>query len=291
MFDLINVKGNTFCFEGYTNVGLFINEEGKVILIDSCDHKKTVKTLDKILEAQGLKPDIIINTHGHVDHIAGNRFFSEKYGAEILATGMESCFIKYTKMEPDIFYNGISVNKKLNPYYQAEPSEPKLLNKENLPKGIEIIPLPGHAWEMVAVRTADNVLFLADSLMSVETWETHKLPYFGNVNLSIATLEMVKDLKADYFVPSHSPITTEIEELALYNIEKLKERKETVLSLIGENSAEETFPKLMEILGVEIKSGRFQMYFLMHKHFIEALIDEKLIEGEYDGKQYLYHIK
>ncbi len=291
MFELKKIKGNTYYFEGYTNVGVFKNGKGQVILIDSCDHKKTVKALDKILEENGFKPDIIINTHGHVDHIAGNNYFSDKYGCKILATEMDSFFIKYTKVEPDIFYNGVTVNKKLNPYYLADSSNPEPITEYNLPNGIEIFHLPGHAWDMIAVKTEDNVLFLADSIMSKDTWEEHRLPYFGDVNKSIETMEMLKSVKADYYVPSHAAVTDDISELLYYNICKMNERKQQVLEIIDGRSAEETFAIHMNMLDLEIKSSRYQMYYLMHRHFIQSLIDDGKIEGEYNGERYIYRVK
>lgn len=289
MFELKKIKGNTYNFDAYTNVGLFINKNNEVILIDACDHKRTVRTFNKILEEKGIKPDIIICTHGHVDHIAGNKFFSEKYGCKLLCTGREQAFIKYTDIEPDIFYNGCSVNKKLNPYYQAEPSNPELITEDNLPEGIELIPMPGHAWEMIGVKTADNVIFLADSIMSKETWEEHKMPFYNDINESIKTLEMVKTLEADMFIASHVEPLTDVAELAEYNIAKFKERKKAVYDICDGKCADEIFVLLMKELELEIQSNRYQMYYIMLRHYIQALIDDKAIEGEFNGEKYIYH--
>ena len=291
MFELKKIKGNTYNFDAYTNVGLFINKKGQVILIDACDHKRTVKTFNKILEEKGLIPDVIICTHGHVDHIAGNKFFSEKYGTKLLCSGKDQVFIKHTDIEPDIFYNGCSVNKKLNPYYQAEPSNPEVFSEDNIPDGIELIPMPGHAWEMVGVKTDDNVIFLADSIMSKETWDEHKLPFFNDVNGSMETLEMVKNLEADMFIASHVPPMTDVKELAEYNIQKFKERKQTVYNICDGKCADEIFVEFMKKLQLEIPSNRYQMYYIMMRHYLQALIDEKLIDGEFNGERYVYRKK
>ena len=226
MLELTKIKGNTYNFDSYSNVGLFINKKGQVILIDSGDHRRTVRTFNRILEERNLKPYAVISTHCHVDHIAGNRLFQEKYGAKILCSDKERMFIKYTEIEADICYNGYAVNKKLNPYYQAEPSDPEVINEENIPEGIEVFEMPGHAWQMLGVKTEDNVIFLSDSIMSVETWEEHKLPFFNDINKSIATLEMVKELEADMFIASHVPPMESVKELAQYNIDKFKERED-----------------------------------------------------------------
>ncbi len=291
MFELTKIKGSTYNFDAYTNVGLFINKKGQVILVDSGDHRRTVRTFNKILEEKGLKPDVIICTHCHVDHIAGNRFFQEKYGAKILCSDKERMFIKYPDVEPDIMYNGISVNKKLNPNYQGEPSDPEVFSADNLPEGVEIIPMPGHAWQMVGVKTEDNVIFLADSIMSEETWREHKLPFFNDVNSSIETLEMVKSLDADMFIASHAQPLEDIKELADLNISKLRERKQLLYELCNENSADEIFVLFMKALDIDVQSNRYQTYYVMMRHYLQALIDDKLIEGEFNGSVYIYKRK
>ncbi|MBR2417213.1 MAG: MBL fold metallo-hydrolase [Clostridia bacterium] len=291
MFELKKVKDNTYYFDAYANVGLFINKKGQVILIDSCDHKRTVRTFNKILEEKGLKPDVVICTHCHVDHIAGNRFFQEKYGAKILCSDKERMFIKYPEVEPDIMYNGCSVNKKLNPNYQGEPSEPEVFSEDNLPEGIELIPMPGHAWQMVGVKTEDNVIFLADSIMSEETWSEHKLPFFNDVNKSIETLEMVKGLEADIFIASHAQPLEDIKPLADLNISKIKERKQLLYELCNENSADELFVLFMKELDIDVQSNRYQTYYVMMRHYLQALIEDKLIEGEFNGEKYVYRKK
>ena len=291
MFELNHIKGNTYYFEAYANVGVFINKKGQVILIDSGDHRRTVRTFNKILEEKGMIPDVIICTHCHVDHISGNRFFQEKYGTKILCTDKERMFIKYPEIEPDIMYNGYSVNKKLNPNYQGEPSEPEVITEDNLPEGIELIPLKGHAWQMIGVKTEDNVIFLSDSIMSKDTWLMHKLPFFNDVNGSIETLQMVKTLEADMFVPSHAQPLTDINNLADFNIDKFKERKQLLYELCDENSADEIFVLYMKELQIDIQSNRYQTYYVMMRHYLQSLIEDKLIEGEFNGEKYIYRKK
>lgn len=291
MFELTKIKGNTYNFDSYTNIGLFINKKDQVILIDSGDHKRTVRTFNKILEEKNLRPDYIISTHCHVDHISGNRFFQEKYGTKILCSDKERMFIKYTEIEPDIMYNGYSVNKKLNPNYQGEPSEPEVFSEKNLPEGVDIIPLPGHAWQMIGVKTEDNVVFLADSIMSEETWEEHKLPFFNDVNGSIETLGKVKSLEGDIFIASHAKPVTDIKELADLNICKLNERKQLLYELCSGNSADEIFVLYMKALGIDVQGNRYQSYYTMLRHYLQALIEDKAIEGEFNGMAYIYKRK
>jgi len=46
----------------------------------------------------------------------------------------------------------------------AQESDAQELTKESLPEGFEIIPLPGHFFDMVSFRTPDDVVYLADAV-------------------------------------------------------------------------------------------------------------------------------
>ena len=70
MFDIVDTIGNTFYYSAFSNVGVYKLNKSEVLLIDSCDHKRMVRSLDNILEKNNLRINTIINTHCHVDHIA-----------------------------------------------------------------------------------------------------------------------------------------------------------------------------------------------------------------------------
>ena len=75
MFEIKGIKNNTWCFEAFSNVGIYTPDGKNAVLIDSCDHPRMVKALDRQLSEMGLTVATIINTHCHIDHICGNRYF------------------------------------------------------------------------------------------------------------------------------------------------------------------------------------------------------------------------
>lgn len=196
MFEVKQLTENTFYYEAFTNAGIYRLNEKQAVLIDSCDHIRMVKGLDKELEQMGLSVKTVIDTHCHVDHICGNSYFQKKYGCKLLSTRLEQAYIYKPDMEPDFYNVALTVNKKSNPFYGIESTETEIITAENTPKGLEIIPLPGHSFEMIGVRTPDDVVFLADSVLSVNTWENYKYPFFNSVNKAINTLECIKYMKA-----------------------------------------------------------------------------------------------
>ncbi len=291
MFEVQLIKGTTYYYEAFSNIGIYCKDDGKAILIDSCDHMRMVKNVDRFLTEKGLTVETIINTHGHADHICGNKFFKDKYGCNILSTEKEKFFIKNPHLEMDFYFEGIEHNQSQNPFYTVEPTDSQIITEENLPEGFSIVPLPGHSFEMIGVRTPDNVLFLSDSLLSAFTWENHKLPFFNHVNTSLVTLEKIKDMKADFFVPTHDKITDDIRGYADYNISKLKERKELICSFCEERSFDEIFPLLIEKCEINVRPGKYAMYTIMLRKLLQSLIEDGRITSEYKNMILVYKRK
>lgn len=291
MFQVKHLIGNTYYYEAFTNVGIYRADEKNAFLIDSCDHKRMVRSLDRELEVMELGVSLIINTHGHNDHICGNRYFQDKYGCRLLSTRLEQTFIYKPDLEAAFYNSALSVDERYNPFADLQSSETEIISKSNIPDGFEIIELPGHSFEMVGVRTPDDVLFLADSVLSVSTWESYKLPFFYDVNKSIETLEKIKDMKARLFVPSHNEPVDEIKTLAEYNIEKLKEKKQMIYELCDKKSFEEIFVAVMEKEELAIRTPKYCMYAVMVKNLLQALIEDGIIFTELENNRMIYHKK
>lgn len=291
MFEIKELLGNTFYYQAYTNVGIYMLNEKEVVLIDSCDHKRMVRGLDRQLEEKGLKVNTVINTHCHVDHICGNRYFQDKYGCRLLSTKLEHGYIYKPDMEADYYNVGLSVEKEFNPFYGIESSETEIITEENIPEGFEIIPLPGHGFEMIGVRTPDDVVFLADSVLSRSTWENYKLPFFYNVNRALETMKYVSTLSGKVFVPSHNEPVEDIGELARYNFDRLKEKKQMVFELCENQSFESLFALVAEDQELLVKTPKYCMYAVMVRNLLQALIEKDKIFSEFQNGRMIYHTK
>lgn len=291
MFEIKHIKGNTYYYEAFTNVGIYKISDTEAVLIDSCDHKRMAKGLNKQLSEKGLKVKTIINTHCHVDHICGNRLFYDAHSCQILSTKTEQRFISYPDLEPRFYYSGIDTDKTRNPFFLVEPTESEIITEENTPEGFEIIPLPGHSFEMIGVRTPDDVVFLADAVLSKATWDNYKYPFFYNVNSSLETMEMIKTMKAHCFVPSHNEPLKEIAELTQYNIDKLKEKKALVLDLAEGRSFEELFKAVMEKEDLHIRTEKYPMYAKMLRNLLQSLVEDNKIHGILEDNIFVYHRK
>lgn len=291
MFDIVATKGNTFYYSAFSNVGVYKLNKSEVVLIDACDHKRMVKSLDSILEKNDLRVKTIINTHCHVDHITGNRFFKDKYGCDILASEGECGFIAYPDREPKFYYSGINTDKTRNPFFIVEPSKAEVITKSNIPEGLEIIPLPGHSFDMIGVRTADDVVFLADSILSKKTWDDYKLPFFYNVNESLQTLENIKSMDAKLFVPAHDEPTDDIFELAEYNIKSLTHKKELVYELCYGKGFDALFADIIRKLDLRLVTSKYPLYAATVRNLLQSLVDDDVIYAETENLVLTYRWK
>ncbi len=290
MFEVRHIKGNTDYFEAYSNVGIYRLSENKVILIDSCDHKRIVKALNNSLNAENLSVESIICTHCHVDHICGNKTFSDKFGCKIYSTEKEKQFIVEPDLEATFYFAGIDTDKTRNPFFMVEPSYPETISADKLPEGFEIIPLPGHSFDMIGIRTPDDVVFLADSILSEKTWTEFKVPFFHDVNKSIETLKMIKELKAVLFVPSHNEPLENITALADYNIEKLTQLKETVYSLCDGLGFDDLFCEFLKALSLTIRTEKYPNYAVMLRNILQSLVEEEKIRGILSDGKFIYTV-
>lgn len=96
----------------------------------------------------------------------------------------------------------------------ASESDAEYLKPDVLPSGFEMIPLPGHFFNMVGFRTSDDVVYLADSLSSRETLEKYTVSFIYDVQAYLDTLERVRNMSVKLFVPSHAAATEDISPLA-----------------------------------------------------------------------------
>ena len=87
---------------------------------------------------------------------------------------------------------------------------------------------------MAGFRTPDDVVYLADCLSSKETLDKYQIGFIYDVAAYIKTLEAVKEMKAKLFVPAHAEASEDIRGLAQYNIDKVQEIGEKILSLCEE---------------------------------------------------------
>ena len=234
MYELIQVAENSYYIQSPAKIGLVKVNENEVCLIDSGNDKDAGRKVKKVLDANGWTLKAIYNTHSNADHIGGNQYLQKQTGCKIYALGIECDFTNHPILEPSYLYGGYPPKDLKHKFLLAQESKAEYLNKDVLPKGMEIIELSGHFFDMVGFRTSDDVVYLADCLSSKETLDKYQISVLYDVENYLKTLEMVKNMKAKMFVPSHAEPTEDIKELAQYNIDKVHEIAEKIVDICKE---------------------------------------------------------
>lgn len=214
MYELVEVTENVYYIESPAKIGLIKTGDFDVCLIDSGNDKEAGRKVRQILDAHKWHLKAIYNTHANADHIGGNKYLTGQTGCRIYANGIEQSFTRYPVLESAFLYGGYPPKDLRHKFLLAQESMAEPLDKSVLPKGWEIINLPGHFFDMVGFRTIDDVVFLADCLSSKEILDKYQIGFIYDVKAYLATLEMVKGLKARMFIPSHTAAMDSIAELA-----------------------------------------------------------------------------
>lgn len=234
MYELVQISDSSYYIESPAKIGLVKLNDKDVCLIDSGNDKDAGRKIRQILDANDWKLTAIYNTHSNADHIGGNKYLQSQTGCKIYAPGIDRDFTRHPILEPSFLYGGYPCKDLRHKFLLAQESNAEDLTEAVLPKGFEVIRLPGHFFDMVGFRTPDHVVYLADCLSGRETLDKYQIGFIYDVAAYIKTLEMVKSLTAKVFVPAHAAATEDIADLAQYNIDKVQEIAGKIIALCKE---------------------------------------------------------
>ena len=179
MYELVQVAENTYYINAPSKIGVYRVSDDDVWLIDSGYDKDAGRKIQKILDAQGWKLTAIINTHSNADHDGGNTLLQNRLNCAVYTTPMELAIVEHPMLEPSFLYGGYPFKKLRNKFLMATPSKGQDIADAPLPAGMEYFRLPGHFWDMIGVKTPDDVYFMADCVFGENILEKyHNYSYF-----------------------------------------------------------------------------------------------------------------
>ncbi len=154
-----------------------------------------------ILDKHQLELDMIINTHGHFDHIGGNKELKEQTGAQLLVHRFDASLLIQARETAAIF--GLSANPS------PEPTR-ELVGREQLSVGelsLRVLHTPGHSRGGICLYTEGH-LFSGDTLFAGSIGRTD-LPEGDYSQLIASIREQLLGLPEETKVyPGHGPATT-----------------------------------------------------------------------------------
>ncbi|MCM1579220.1 MAG: MBL fold metallo-hydrolase, partial [Ruminococcus sp.] len=272
-------------------IGIYRHSEKGVYLIDSGGDKEAGRKVRKLLDEKGWTLTAIINTHSNADHIGGNRYLQQQTGCKIFAKGIEAAFTENPLLEPSFLYGGYPFRELRHKFLMAEKSRVLDVSSAEFPKELEIIPLPGHFFEMIGIRTPDNTVFLADCVSSRETLDKYKVTFIYDVSAYLETLDMITTLEADLFVPAHAEAAADIKELADINRRAAEE-----ISLFIQNALaspmtfEELLKNLFDSFGLAMNCQQYVLVGSTLRSYLSWLYDSNIITAGFAENRLLWKI-
>ena len=290
MYELIQISEHDYYIDCPAKIGLVKTGAAEVVAIDSGNDKDAGKKLLKHVEANGWILKAIYNTHSHADHVGGNKLVQARTGCRIFAKGLEAAYTNCPGLESMTLYGGNPLGELKNKFLMAQPSSAEPLTAEALPDGWEMVELPGHSFDMTGFRTPDNNIYIGDCVSSKETLAKYGIGYLWDPEEYVNTLEKLKTLKANTFVPAHAPVSSEIAELAQININAANEVCRRILELCGEGIAfEDLLQKVFEAYGLTMNASQYVLIGSTVRSYLSYLQRIGKIDYSFENNFMLWH--
>ena len=199
------IKIHYFTFNPFQeNTYVLSDETGEAVIIDpGCYDKQEKEELSDYIHTRGLEVKLLLNTHGHIDHVLGNDFVKNTYkvpfwiGEHDLTTlkAVESYasnygFPTYQHTEPDAFLN--------------EGDTVKFGNSE-----LSVVFVPGHAAGHIAFYNTEQRFCIGGDVLFRQSIGRTDLPG-GDYDTLIESIHTKFFTMPDDMVvyPGHGPETT-----------------------------------------------------------------------------------
>ncbi|MGE4484188.1 MAG: MBL fold metallo-hydrolase [Oscillospiraceae bacterium] len=289
MFELVQVGEKSYYINCPAKIGLYKANDTDIYLIDSGNDKDAGRKVRKILSENGWNLKAIVNTHSNADHIGGNRFLQQQTGCKIYANGIETAFTRYPILEPAFLYGGYPCKDLRNKFLLASESDAVDITDGSFPKELEIIPLPGHFFDMIGVRTPDGTVFLADCISSKSTLEKYQISFIYDVRAYLDTLDKISEMKANIFVPAHAEASADIHELVRINRNKVYEIADKLVSFCRPpRNFEAILQKVFEEYSLTMNFEQYVLVGSTVRSYLAWLRDTDKINVNFENNQLLW---
>ena len=284
--ELVQVGNNTYYIKNPTNIGIYKINDKDIYIIDSGNDKEAGKKILKIIDEQGWNIIGIINTHSNADHIGGNKVIQDRTNTNIYAYGIEKSITENPILESSFLYGGYPHKELRNKFLLAKESKVISIDN-NLPDGLTYFNLKGHFFDMIGIKTDDDIYFLADSLFSEETINKYHLFFIYDVKEYLNTLDYLDTLDGSLYIPSHCEATKNIKKLIELNRIKIKEVTENIYNLCKETTWEDILKGIFDKYKLMMNTNQYVLIGSTIRSYLSYLYDEGRITYIFkDNKMY-----
>lgn len=273
----------------------YILNEREILLVDS-GLQEDPELLD-FLSDNGIRVCAVLQTHLHIDHIANNNAFYQRFGTRIIAHEKEIARINsgkrllhkwniYTSVEQDGY------TAEFN--YPLEPI--KDTDRDIILRGssFQIVPLPGHSPGHLGFVTPDGVLCIGDAILSPYMVHHAKLPYFENIGDAIESMKKIGRSHYPYYALAHMEIVQQRDMPGLIreNIALQGKVNREILEVINDPvPVEDLIDSILYALDIHLHDAELHDYvWLATRHRIKYMEDLGLIRAVHENGRLLFGI-
>jgi hydroxyacylglutathione hydrolase len=173
---------------------------GKVIQVDS-GMKGSAKKIIEYYSNKKIKPDIVLITHYHLDHIGGLKIVKDMYNPEIYASAVEIPMIegKQNYPKPGSLGARILFSMVRPPKIQGVKATEDLKIE-----GLKVIDSPGHTPGSVSYfLEPERMMFIGDAASSVNGSLVINEKYSLNLEDARRTLDKIRTFSPITVLPGH----------------------------------------------------------------------------------------
>lgn len=291
MNELIKVGEKTYYINSPTKIGIYKVDDKNVYIFDSGNDKDAGRKIGKILNEKGWNLLGIINTHSNADHVGGNDFLQKKTGCKIISKEIENTFSKYPILESSFLYGGYPCRELKNKFLLADSCNPTTTVDEYLPDGLEYIKLGGHYFDMIGIKTSDNIYFLGDSIFGENIINKYHIYFIYDIKEFLYTLDRIEQLEGKLYIPSHAEATDNINFLVKLNRDKIFEIIDKIIEICSEKICfEEILKELFDFYGLKMDFNQYVLVGSTVRSYLSYLHDENRLECIFEDNRLLWKV-
>jgi glyoxylase-like metal-dependent hydrolase (beta-lactamase superfamily II) len=186
------------------NTYIIFNSKNQAVIIDpSCSNPHEQEYLTREIERLKLKPEMILLTHGHIDHILGCGFTSNYYNIDVYAHQQTEYFISQAEESATLF--GIELSHA--PFITKHLGHDDETGIEDL--RFRVLHTPGHAPGSLCFHSVEHGILFSGDVLFLQSIGRTDLPMGDYHTLIQSISEHLLVLPPQTVVyPGHGPSTT-----------------------------------------------------------------------------------
>lgn len=279
---LTQVRGNTWVLDSWELIPLYKLDDHRCVLLDTGTVEQR-EDLEDTLDEAGLTPVAILGSHTHIDHMGSHAYLQKTRGTQVVMSLGEAGQI-FSPLGLQLQYNNFPM--ALFPDYPELGTAPCVPDRVILP-GEEAVTLfgatfgilrtPGHTVDHICVRTPDDVLYVADAMMTGRTLHYAKFPYALSMETYLDSMVKLREAKAACYVVAHKGIYEDIRPFIDLELQFLRQRMEELADLMtGPTTPKDLTVAICQTYQVGTQNPRTLAYF---EHASEVYLRYLVAQG------------